>query len=90
MRNEYVFVIACLLHVSLQLMLNIIGLESYGFPLPIIYFIMFHDFGRFVLLSSNCSSMYSFSPFLRSEVNLLLNVVYSSLLPSEGFFHMHD
>ena len=30
--------------------------------------------------------MYSFSLFLRSEVNLLLNVVHSSLLSLEGFF----
>ena len=37
------------------------------------------------LLSSNCSSMYSISLFLRSEVNLLLNVVHSSLLSLEGF-----
>ena len=70
-------------------MLNLIGLESCGFPLPTISFIIFHDFGRFVLLSSNCSSMYSFSLFIRSDVNLLLNVVHSSLLSLEGFFYMH-
>ena len=80
------FVIACLSHVSLPLMLNLIGLESCGFPLPTISFIIFHDFGKFVLLNSNCSSMYSFSLFLRSEVNLLLNVVHSSLLSMVGFF----
>ena len=67
-------------------MLNLIGLELCGFPLPTISFIIFHDFGRFVLLSSNCSSMYSVSLFLRGEVNLLLNVVHSSLLSLEGFF----
>ena len=67
-------------------MLNIIGLESCGFPLPTISFIIFHDFVKFVLLNSNCSSMYSFSLFLRSEVNLLLNVVHSSLLSMVGFF----
>ena len=54
-------------------MLNLIGLESCGFRLPTISFIIFHDFGKFVLLNSNCSSMYSFSLFLRSEVNLLLS-----------------
>ena len=47
---------------------------------------MWFPFGRFVLLSSNCSSLYSFSLFLRSEVNLLLNVAHSSLLSLEGFF----
>ena len=65
-------------------MLNLIELESCGFPLPTISFIIY--VGRFVLLSSNCSSMYSFSLFLRSEVYLLLNVVHSSLLSLEGFF----
>ena len=38
------FLIACLSHVSLSLMLNLIGLESCGFPLPTISFIIFHDF----------------------------------------------
>ena len=47
------------------------------FPLPTISFIIFHDFAKFVLLNSNCSSMYSFSLFLRSEVNISLNVVHS-------------
>ena len=67
-------------------MLNLIGLESCGFPLPTISFIGFHDFGKFVLLNSNCSSMYSFSRFLRSEVNILLNVVHISLLYMVGLF----
>ena len=67
-------------------MLNLNGLESCGFPLPTISFIIFHDFCKFVWLNSNCSSIYSFSLFLRSEVNLLLEVVYSSLLSMVGFF----
>ena len=67
-------------------MLNFIGLESCGFPLPTISFIIFHDFGKFVLLNYNCSSMYSISLFLRSEVNLFLNVVHSSLLSMVGLF----
>ena len=69
-------------------MLNLVGLESSCFPLPTISFIIFHDFGKFLLVNSNCSSMYSFSLFLGSEVNLLLNVVHSSLL-SMDFFHIH-
>ena len=87
-RTKYLlkaFVIACLSHVFLPLMLNLIGLQSCGFPLPTIYFIVFHDFDRFVLLNSYCSSMYSFSLFLRSEVNLLLNVIHSSLLSMVEF-----
>ena len=67
-------------------MLNLIGLQSCGFPLPTIYFIIFHDFGKFVLLNYNCFSMYFFSLFLRSEVNLLLNVVHKNILYMAGFF----
>ena len=70
-------------------MLNLIGLDSCGFPLPTISFIIFHDFGKFVLLNYNCSSMYSFSLFLRSEVNLLLYVHCSPLSMVGFFFHMH-
>ena len=67
-------------------MLNLFGLDSCGFPLPTISFIIIHDFGKFVLLNYNCSSMYYFSLFLRIEVNLLLNVVHSCLLSMVGFF----
>ena len=43
-------------------------------------------FGKSVLFNSNCSSIYSILRILRSEVNLLLNVVHNSLFSTVGLF----
>ena len=58
-------------------------------PLPIISLIPFQDLDMLDLLRSSCSSISSCSRFLRSEVNLLLNVLHICLFLSVRFFGMN-
>ena len=70
--------------------LNLSELLSDVFFLPIISFIIFHDFVRSFLLSSSFSSLYSFSLILKSEVSLLLKIEHSRLFVLLDFFLRYD